>query len=64
MRVDRWIERADEPCPACHHHYALELEARCVACDHPVCPICTIHVRETRETFCPGCRPSDGPKEA
>ncbi|MDX1622861.1 MAG: hypothetical protein R3199_02650 [Gemmatimonadota bacterium] len=57
MRVDRWVERADEPCPFCLQRYVLELEVRCVACDQPVCPVCVVRIRENRELLCPECPP-------
>lgn len=57
---DPWIERSDEPCPSCLHRYALEMEVRCVACDRPLCPVCVVRVRESREWFCPECRSDAG----
>lgn len=57
MRTDRWIERADEPCPFCAQRYALELEVRCVACDRPICPVCAVRAREIRQAFCVECPP-------
>lgn len=59
MRVDRWIERADEPCPFCLQVYALEAGARCVACDRPVCPLCVVRVRAARALLCPDCEPPE-----
>ena len=58
-RADRWTERADEPCPACRHVYAYELEYRCMSCDGAVCAICAVFVRERHEVFCPECAPAE-----
>lgn len=57
MRVDRWVERADDPCPFCLARYFLELEARCAGCDRPVCPVCAVRVRRSRVILCPACPP-------
>lgn len=52
-----WLAGGTERCAACEQGYVLEMECRCVACDAGICVVCVAVVRETRETFCPGCYP-------
>lgn len=47
-----WAEGSDE-CPHCGQRYAYELEARCMHCDDPMCPVCMLRVRG--QTRCPRC---------
>ena len=52
---DRWWLSGEQTCGFCAQFYCVEVEYRCVDCDRPVCPICAITVRESRQVFCPEC---------
>lgn len=49
---------AAERCPHCLQTYVIEIGAWCVACDEPICPLCTVEVRG--ETWCPACHAEEG----
>lgn len=49
-----WLE-GDHTCEACLQPYVRETGFRCGHCNHPICPLCIVVVRETGEVLCPGC---------
>ncbi len=51
-----WLVDATEPCALCTHHYVLQMEYRCAACDRGVCEHCAVVIRETGEVLCSDCR--------
>jgi hypothetical protein len=51
--IPYWLRRGERTCSECHGTHAYEIEARCVACDRPFCPICIVVI--AGEVFCPGC---------
>lgn len=53
-----WWLGGDESCEFCLQQYDIELEYRCVECDHPICPMCVVTIRETRRVLCPQCSES------
>lgn len=54
------MEAGHEACGFCRQSYHYEMEIRCVDCDRPVCPVCVVRVRESREWHCPECRAGEG----
>jgi hypothetical protein len=50
-----WEDETCEHCGGCAQPYALEIAYFCVDCDHPVCPICAVIVRESGAALCPEC---------
>ena len=57
-----WGEQGDDPCHGCGIDYALELEARCVACDRGTCAACVLLVRG--ELWCAECAGESTPGSA
>lgn len=60
-----WWLGGRETCGFCLQFYVLEMEARCVHCDRPVCPMCVSEAEESRLLVCsecgePGEDPDDG----
>jgi hypothetical protein len=49
-----WLE-GQEHCVFCGHAYVLEMECRCVDCDHPLCPGCVLEITQVRGVFCAEC---------
>ena len=50
-----WWLSGGELCGFCLYEYVLEAECRCIECDHPVCPMCAVTVRESLHLLCPAC---------
>jgi hypothetical protein len=48
-----WLEGIEEVCSGCDVNYAYAVEARCVACDSALCPLCTVTIH--LEIFCSEC---------
>jgi transcription elongation factor Elf1 len=57
-RQKPWWLAGEEECPHCGQLYAYEVEVRCVACDGPICPHCS--VRSASMHYCPDCGASGG----
>ena len=53
-----WLD-GPEMCLYCCHRYVLEWEFRCIECDHAVCPLCAVVVRESTTVYCPDCTPQE-----
>jgi hypothetical protein len=50
-----WLQGGTETCEVCTTVHVLQMQHRCVACDHGLCEQCSVFVRETREVFCASC---------
>lgn len=50
-----WLETGSETCDFCLQTYHYEAGYRCVDCDRPICPVCTVTVRVARTVRCPQC---------
>jgi hypothetical protein len=48
-----WLASGEEECAHCGQLYACEVEVRCVECDGPMCPHCS--VRSASLHYCPDC---------
>jgi hypothetical protein len=49
-----WLAGGEHDCPHCEQTYAYEVEARCLECDAPICPMCVVRVE--KHLYCPDCR--------
>lgn len=52
-----WWLGGGELCPFCEQRFSYAVEVRCLDCDRPICPVCVVRVRVTREHYCPECQP-------
>ncbi|HET6655539.1 MAG TPA: hypothetical protein VFH57_04775 [Gammaproteobacteria bacterium] len=50
-----WLEAGAASCEFCAVAYHEEVAVHCIECDRPVCPVCVVEIRETREIICPEC---------
>ncbi|CAN5729954.1 hypothetical protein BH23GEM11_BH23GEM11_00460 [soil metagenome] len=50
-----WWLGGEEQCEVCLQVYVLEMEVRCVDCDGPHCPHCSVAWRERGLRGCAGC---------
>jgi hypothetical protein len=52
-----WLSGGSERCPRCLQLYLYEVEVRCVSCDGPLCPLCSVELSLTVQQACCGhCR--------
>jgi hypothetical protein len=49
-----WVDEGEEDCPHCGQTYFYEVEARCLECDAPICPMCIVRVEQ--HPVCPDCQ--------
>ncbi len=50
-----WWLSGEQTCEHCLELYSREIGYHCTRCDQPVCPLCALVIRETREIVCPHC---------
>ncbi|WP_136064174.1 hypothetical protein [Modicisalibacter radicis] len=50
-----WLQAGDEECPACLRRFHVEAGYYCVRCDQPICPLCVVELRASREIVCSDC---------
>jgi hypothetical protein len=52
-----WLDAGEEDCPHCDQTYTFRVEARCIECDAPICPMCIVRVEQ--HLLCPDCHDAD-----
>lgn len=57
VRAAWWLGDGDEECPHCGRLYFYEVEFRCMECDGPGCPHCTVTHTEGH-LVCVECAPT------
>jgi hypothetical protein len=47
-----WLAGGTETCEVCMAVHVLQMQYRCVACDHGLCEQCSVFVWETGDVLC------------